>query len=362
MAQGVRRGWRYRRSLSVTVAVGVVVALSACSSVAPADPTPTPVETGSASASPTPTVMVVAGGERPPAIVDDCAELISVEEMSAALDTQVLSVDTLVPDEATVNAGAVRCGWSLGSGDPSAQGLFWVMPRAGMDEGEFAPYRAMAGASCDNGGCSSTVVGENTLVTVSLRSGTDSVDTGSVAARTAEAISRETGDDPVEWVRDRTPWVVPVDCDAVGDALAQAIGRDVDVWSSSGDGTLSPWLAAADRASRLTACEVHATSGDSETINILVTAGMAWSLQPDEQGGYSPAVPDLVPFELSSAGVAAYTDADRRVLYFSDSANRVRVSYFAQGDSVSFDSELNVFSPELVSDVVAGIFDGKFAA
>lgn len=356
----MRRGRRLSNGLLAAFAVGVLVGTAGCTAVAPADPTPGGVETPAAS--PTPTVMIVAGGDRPPAIVENCTELISVEELSAAVGTQVQAFEMLETDEASANLGAVLCGWSTAEHpDVTDAGALWVMPRAGMDPQEFAALSDISGYACLYGECTALVGGTNVVVGSTVPDDSYDAEEADAALATAEriggAVLASIGDDPGPWVRDRQAWVGAVDCEAVGAALGDAIGRDIRAWNGLGFDPPRLWGTAADHAARLTSCEFEATDEPGVSVVIETDAGMAWTV-PEwvESQGFS---------QIDGGGTAdvmSYTNGDG---YFmsSDGVNRVR-AYYVDWSGLDPGGQARVadtFPPGPLNETAARILEGEFA-
>lgn len=303
--------------------------------------------------------MIVAGGDRPPAIVENCTELISVEELSAAVGSQVQAFEMLETDEASANLGAVLCGWSTAEHpDVTDAGRLWAMPRAGMDPEDFAALGDISGYECLYRTCTTLVVGANVLVGSTVPG--DSADEGvlATAARIGSAVLSASGDKPGSWVRDRESWVGLVDCDAVGAAISDAIGRDVTAWTGLPYDPPLLWGTVANQASRLTSCEFEATGDQGVSVVIQTDAGTAWTV---------PEWVQSLGFSETDGGersdVVAYTNGDGYHLS-SDAVNRVR-AYYAEGwgsDPEAQSRAAETFPAELMNEIAARILAGDFAS
>ncbi len=353
---------RSRHGRWVTVAMGALVVLVGCSVAADPHPTGDGSTTSVASASPTQTAMVIAGGERPPAIAEECNELISVEDLSAAVGTQVQTFEKLDAGDTSANLGAVLCGWSTSDdADSSDGGAVWVMPRAGMDVQEFTALGETSGYRCLYRECTALTAGVNLLVGATVPTTSDDEAANDVAlataARVGTAILEASGDNPGSWVRDRESWVDGVDCNGVGSALSDAIGRDVQAWSGLEFDPPRLWGTAADQASRLTSCEFEAMDDPGVTVIVETDAGMAWTVPRWVQSlGFSETEDD------GMSDVASYTNGDHYYL-LSDGTNRVRVYCF---DRSGFDSEgqaraRDTFPPVLMQETASRILAGEFS-
>lgn len=360
MAHGARRGWRRRHGLFVAVAAGVLVGSAGCSAVAPADPTPGVVETPAASASPTPTVTVVAGGERPPIVVDECSDLISIGELSAAVGVQVQALERLETDERSENVGAVLCGWSTPEHpDASDAGALWVMPRAGMDAEEFADLGSTAYGPCFFGFCSSSVAGQNELVAVRVPvpepyDASAEQQAVTVSQTVGAAVLSTTDDRGATWVRDRAQWLASIDCNAVGAAVGEAIGLPVQADPFLPYDPPGLFVTLADRAMQARDCYLQTSTVPDAAVLMSTAPGMAWSEVNASQEGYSG------PQDLGAGGVSTYADGESS-LFFVDTTNRVDAHYDPL-DLTGANQARDAFPPEVLAEIASRILAGEFSS
>lgn len=362
MADGQYRAWRYRKIATAAIAIVVSGSLPGCVAAGTLSPTGSSPDRSEVADSPAPSPTVIAGGDRPPTTVQDCSELISIDELSAVLGVHIQSLEMRQPDEASANVGAVVCGWStVENPDVSDAGQLWVMPRAGMDPHEFAALGNISGYACLYSECTALVGGANVLVgsTVPDESGDQEGSNAALAmaARIGDAVLAASGDDPGSWVRNRESWAGIVDCDAVGAALGAAVGRDVHTWTGLGFDPPRLWVSAAERASNLSSCEFEATGDSGVSVVIQTDAGTAWTVHEwvrsngfvEIDGGGMP-------------GFATYTDGDGYYLA-SDGTNRVRMYYLDRSGSGPEGRArvAETFPPDLLNETAARILAGEFA-
>lgn len=286
-----------RSPLAAVLAAAALLALTGCATAPAAEPTRTTAESQpTPTATPTPTVetLVVAPGEQPPAVFDgDCAAVIPVDVLSAAVGYPIEDVNRREAQwTRSVNGvGGLSCEWR--------GGRIEVIPRSGLGEAvlplEAAEYyfeRCEHACSWLWETDSLWISGADWATEGRTRAEVDAI--GGVLGAAVAQRWEAAGD--VIWERDRTGWWPAIECEqlaaAVGDELGAALtGRSAGYGDPPGAATIMSEAAMAS-----TSCDL--SSGDEPVAVVRTHAGQAWSVP-------SAFAAQLVDLDVD--GVEAYT-------------------------------------------------------
>jgi hypothetical protein len=289
-----------RTHIAVCLVIAASLSLTACatgttvsrSDAAPPTPTLTP----------TPTTLVVAPGERPPAVFGgDCDEVASVDDLQEAVGVS-FTLENAEGSTSVANLGGVTCTWRA---DDHSSLVVEVMPSSALEGAELTAeeqefYFAeecdpwwVCGWQSDDGAL--WVAGIFQAVPGMSRESVDSW--GPTIGARIESRFASAAEEP--WTRDRTGWWDKLDCGALADALGAALGAAATGQELGYVDPPRPGTLLAARSAQETTCHITIANG-TRPIELYSAAGTAWAL---------PLAEEDRPIETGVDGITAYLDS-----------------------------------------------------
>lgn len=273
---------------------------------------------------------MIPGGERPPVVFDNCADVISTAELSAIVGGSVVAIEGSDENSSGANLGATFCYWRLNDENPEAQdGYFWIVPISELGDTPVEDYVDMATDYCPYLECAGIAAGSTYLVAsqAAQRVADDGYfdEEGEAAAhQIAGAVAASVLDHidatPVPWVRDRSLWLASLNCADLAAELEPFVGSDAEVFDYLYEDPPRLFALVADQASQASGCQISSPAGSFAPVHISSQPGEAWNVPGEPEGYWSAATdPDV-------AGIAAYVSEGGHSAILSDGVNRVSVS------------------------------------